>query len=117
MAEQWYYAYAGKEHGPVARGELQTLLATGILSDEALVRGAGMLEWLPAWKVFRADMVTVESGVPEAAVDGSLAALDNNPYAPPRSAGLGAPASKAAGARVRVGLWARVAGWLGGGRG
>ena len=46
MAEQWYYAKGGQQHGPINAEGLKQLAATGRLQPSDLVWREGM----PAWR-------------------------------------------------------------------
>jgi hypothetical protein len=50
--DQWYYAKAGQQHGPVTLAELQALLRNGALNPASdLVWNASMTDWLAAAQV------------------------------------------------------------------
>lgn len=50
--EQWYYAKAGQQHGPVGIEELRGLIASGAINPASdLVWNAGMKDWLPAAQI------------------------------------------------------------------
>ncbi len=48
MAEQWYYAKGGQQHGPVNGERLKQLVATGQLQSSDLVWREGMAAWAQA---------------------------------------------------------------------
>ena len=53
MGEQWHYARAGKQSGPVSAAELKQLASSGHLSPTDMVWKEGMSSWVPAEKVKR----------------------------------------------------------------
>src|SRR5271163_4997873 len=48
MAEEWYYASGGQQHGPVSIVGLRELAQGGDLQPSDLVWTAGMSDWTPA---------------------------------------------------------------------
>ena len=51
MANQWFYAQAGQQRGPISQEDLQRLIATGQVGGEDLVWSEGMTNWSPASSV------------------------------------------------------------------
>jgi hypothetical protein len=58
----WYYAYAGREQGPVDFSTLANLFATRQLQPEVEVWNQGMAQWVPASSVAGLVPVSVASG-------------------------------------------------------
>ena len=67
MSEQWYYARAGKQAGPVSAAELKQLASAGQLSPTDHVWKNGMAKWEPATKVkglFSAPVAPMAQAIP-----------------------------------------------------
>ena len=79
MVDQWYYARAGKQAGPVSPEDLSTLAASGQLSPTDMVWKEGMQTWVPAERLtglFTAmPAMTVPPSLPPAGPVATLASV------------------------------------------
>jgi len=64
MADQWYYAKSGQQHGPVTAEELRAMAAQGALSPQDMVWAQSLPQWEPAGRVAELGIsATEQSGV------------------------------------------------------